>query len=158
MPERNALAPRPTTYKGIAMRSRLEAAWAEQFDAWGQAWQYEPQCYASEEGQYLPDFLLTPGSVFVEVKPWIDNDQIRDVLQEQMPRAARILHHNQGDQEWGLLVMFGATPRRTIHTFGAKQLRDNSFFFLPVDLFGPGARYAPYRAAPVASLHADRFV
>ena len=60
---------RPTTYNGIRMRSRLEASFAERLDAVGAPWQYEPQCFASPEGQYLPDFLT--GGAYVEVKPTV---------------------------------------------------------------------------------------
>jgi hypothetical protein len=67
------LTARPTTYCGEHMRSRLEAAWAEQFDAFGWTWEYEPQAFASEQGQYLPDFRLSiphvPLPVYAEVKP-----------------------------------------------------------------------------------------
>jgi hypothetical protein len=83
------LSPRPTTYKGIKMRSRLEARYAALFDERRFSWTYEPGCFANQEGQYLPDFELhdidvahafTPGwvdpflgarvrSVYVEVKP-----------------------------------------------------------------------------------------
>lgn len=51
------LKARPTKYKGIDMRSRLEAKYAQYLD--GQSllvWEYEPNCFASERGQYLPDF------------------------------------------------------------------------------------------------------
>lgn len=71
---------RPTTYNGVKMRSRLEAAWAEQFDSMGWAWKYEPECFATADGQYLPDFLVSiPGyadHVYVEVKPhhWISHE------------------------------------------------------------------------------------
>jgi hypothetical protein len=71
---RGKYTPRATTYAGIKMRSRLEAAWAEQFDAMGWPWRYEPECFASPDGQYLPDFLVSiPGyaaHVYVEVKPY----------------------------------------------------------------------------------------
>ena len=67
---------RPTNYKGIQMRSRLEALYAQRLDTSPQiglsGWQYEPRCFASAEGQYLPDFRLefTDGRVtYVEVKP-----------------------------------------------------------------------------------------
>ena len=67
------MAARPTTYKGVKMRSRLEAAWAEQFDAVHWTWQYEPHCFATSEGQYLPDFHLSipllSDNIYVEVKP-----------------------------------------------------------------------------------------
>ena len=49
---------RPTTYKGIEMRSRLEAGFAMWLDANHFDWKYEPKCFAGEAGQYLPDFGL----------------------------------------------------------------------------------------------------
>lgn len=52
------LIPRPTIYKGIKMRSRLEAKCAQWLDFVEAEWQYEPICYADERGQYLPDFVL----------------------------------------------------------------------------------------------------
>lgn len=59
---------KPTTYKGINMRSRLEARWAAMFDMLGWSWEYEP-----EIGQaYIPDFLLHGKDgvrVYVEIKP-----------------------------------------------------------------------------------------
>lgn len=70
------LAPRPTAYKGVQMRSRLEAGFAAWLDRWHFDWTYEPRAYASELGQYLPDFELSAVStlgaqytVFIEVKP-----------------------------------------------------------------------------------------
>lgn len=59
---------RPTTYKGIPMRSRLEAQAAARLDARGMKWEYEPQCFADETGQYLPDFYVH-GWGYIEVKP-----------------------------------------------------------------------------------------
>lgn len=59
---------RPTTYKGIQMRSRLEAQFAQWLDAGAFSWDYEPQCFADETGQYLPDFLV-PGVGYIEIKP-----------------------------------------------------------------------------------------
>jgi hypothetical protein len=60
---------RPTTYKGVQMRSRLEAKAAQMYDAAGLVWTYEPQCFASESGQYLPDFRIGESAYF-EVKPF----------------------------------------------------------------------------------------
>ena len=60
---------RPTTYKGIQMRSRLEADYAAYLDRRDCTWEYEPVCFASDEGQWLPDFLR-PGKtrMFQEIK------------------------------------------------------------------------------------------
>lgn len=48
---------RPTIYKGVEMRSRLEATYAEVCDRHGWGWRYEPYALASAEGQWLPDFV-----------------------------------------------------------------------------------------------------
>lgn len=68
------LQPRSAMYKGIRMRSRLEAAYAQYLDSHPFPWQYEPQCFADETGQYLPDFMLPGmgdglGDLYVEIKP-----------------------------------------------------------------------------------------
>jgi hypothetical protein len=69
---------RTTVYKGIAMRSRLEAGFAAWLDRKHFDWEYEPCAFASDDGQYLPDFRLRkvfaawlPGLItaYVEVKP-----------------------------------------------------------------------------------------
>lgn len=58
-----------TRYHGHRFRSRLEARWAVFFDAFGVAWEYEPQGYdLGALGYYLPDFIIA-GRVIVEVKP-----------------------------------------------------------------------------------------
>jgi hypothetical protein len=54
----DVIAARATVYRGIEMRSRLEAVVARFFDVAGLAWSYEPRAFANERGQYLPDFLL----------------------------------------------------------------------------------------------------
>lgn len=64
------LEAKPTAYKGINFRSRLEARWAAMFDLLGWTWEYEPEC----DGAYIPDFLLhgqgaDSCNVYVEVKP-----------------------------------------------------------------------------------------
>lgn len=62
---------RPTLYRGIPMRSRLEADYAAYLDRAGVAWEYEPTCFAGPSGQWLPDFRHgKPGSyTYVELKP-----------------------------------------------------------------------------------------
>lgn len=64
-----------TEYKGYRFRSRLEARWAVFFDACGVRWDYEPEGFLLDNGQYyLPDFLLhdvegrITGDLYVEVK------------------------------------------------------------------------------------------
>lgn len=59
---------RPTVYKGIQMRSRLEADYAAHLDRNGEEWGYETECFASSDGQWLPDFRVSGADVLVEVK------------------------------------------------------------------------------------------
>ena len=55
----NGLKAIETEYRGYRFRSRLEARWAVFFDACGVQWEYEPEGYVLDNGQYyLPDFLL----------------------------------------------------------------------------------------------------
>lgn len=62
---------RPTTHRGVQMRSRLEATAAAALDCHRLPWKYEPECFSDPEGQYLPDFLVGPPGAewYVEVKP-----------------------------------------------------------------------------------------
>ena len=75
---------RPTIYRGIPMRSRLEARVAAWFDRHQIPWVYEPTAFADQDGQYLPDFEIKDFGVagrgkrpvYVEVKPtWELADQ-----------------------------------------------------------------------------------
>ena len=56
------LAPRPTTYKGISMRSRLEADVAKRLDKQAIRWKYEPGRYQDQDNTYLPDFEIQHGA------------------------------------------------------------------------------------------------
>jgi hypothetical protein len=57
------------------MRSRLEARYAGWLDRHELVWRYEPQCFADEIDQYLPDFAVecriwgVECTVYIEVKP-----------------------------------------------------------------------------------------
>lgn len=87
---------RPTIYKGIQMRSRLEAKYAKRLDDSPKviSWKYEPVCYADETGEYLPDFLVTTesGRAFIEVKPHVaDLDEAlrkMHIIRATVPTAA----------------------------------------------------------------------
>ena len=64
-----AIQAQPTTYKGIVMRSRLEADWAATLDQLAIEWLYEPQLLRLPSGQrYLPDFWLLELRTVIEVK------------------------------------------------------------------------------------------
>jgi hypothetical protein len=61
----------PTTYRGVNMRSRLEARWAHLFDQFGWNWYYEPIDLAG----WIPDFVLDGHGykpLLVDVKPFTD--------------------------------------------------------------------------------------
>lgn len=74
---------RPTLYKGIRMRSRLEADYASHLDRQALPWEYEPTCFGGPDGQWLPDFRVFTNTKsgldfeeFLELKPlgWIEGD------------------------------------------------------------------------------------
>ena len=59
----------PTEYRGILMRSRLEASFARALDRAGVSWVYEPRCFEGPEGRWLADFN-TDRYGYVELKPF----------------------------------------------------------------------------------------
>jgi hypothetical protein len=81
---------RATWYKGIEMRSRLEADFAAFLDGVAKVkFDYEPFCFAGPDGQWLPDFRVQyeDKTVYFEVKPAsLPDDQIDQTL-EQMTVA-----------------------------------------------------------------------
>ena len=89
------IAARPTVYRGIQMRSRLEARFAAYLDLLGAVWSYEPRAYGGRGGQYLPDFQV--GDMFIEVKPTRDRavavaDSGRmEVIWESEPEAQLVI-------------------------------------------------------------------
>lgn len=101
------LTPRPTIYKGVAMRSRHEATFAAYLDALNLTWEYEPCAFGSEVGQYLPDFRVTTRSGatwYVETKgPEIIDPEL---LQRRMEiiwasdPAARLFLCDKHEQWW----------------------------------------------------------
>jgi len=112
---------RPTVYKGIQMRSRLEAGFAAWLDMIGDVeWAYEPAAYGDESGQYLPDFLLLnvliqqhhprrpERKVFVEVKPKRQDDELllslARILWSSEPQAFLLTVWPEGST-WGLRLI-----------------------------------------------------
>jgi hypothetical protein len=55
-------------YKGYTLRSRVEFAWAQHFEAEGLHWAYESKTFRDGKESYTPDFVL-PGC-YVEIKVW----------------------------------------------------------------------------------------
>lgn len=93
---------RPTVYKGIKMRSRLEARYAAFLDGYGIHWEYEPDCFADETGQYLPDFRITvdvngkPHHRYIEIKPYITPE----IVATAAPMMERIWSTDRSANLW----------------------------------------------------------
>lgn len=64
---------KPTKYAGVVFRSKLEANWAELFDAIGLAWEYEPVVIPG----WMPDFRIAE-KWYAEVKPVSDTRTIHE--------------------------------------------------------------------------------
>jgi hypothetical protein len=110
---------RPTVYKGIEMRSRMEAGFAAWLDQRHFDWKYEPDCFAGPKGQYLPDFglygvdcqwLEAPATVYVETKPlgWSEREGEFDDYETLMRRMA-IVWQSQPDA----VLLLAQPPERT---------------------------------------------
>ena len=85
MPLEN-IAPKPTVYRGITFRSRLESRWAVYFDTLRLKWSYEPYPIKLSGGHtYTPDFLVM-GAVkhkgLWEVKPSLPTDDVYETLKQ----------------------------------------------------------------------------
>lgn len=65
---------KPTKYKGIKFRSKIEAQWAAFFDLTGIVWEYEPERFEKWE----PDFLIKGiKPIYVEIKPFVNKETIK---------------------------------------------------------------------------------
>ncbi len=111
-------AARPTTYNGVRMRSRLEAGYAQWLDRAGLAWQYEPQCFGSLAGQWLPDFridsLLLRGSdrprvAYVECKYAGWDEQVEPREWSQLLRRMKGVHESERESVLLLEMPGGVT-------------------------------------------------
>jgi hypothetical protein len=112
---------RPTVYNGVEMRSRLEAGFAQWLDQMRWKWEYEPECFASPNGQWLPDFHI-PGircvwidpettelegvtDIYVEIKP-----AIFDRAQSAAMRLRMSSLYESRPDSVALLVREGTNP------------------------------------------------
>lgn len=94
---------RPTTHRGIQMRSRLESKFARYLDSMSVEFKYEPRAFSGKSGEYLPDFQLTEVEVplFVEVKP-----TFRDIAAvERGMERMEIIWESEPDA--ALMMVFG---------------------------------------------------
>lgn len=96
---------RPTTYRGIHMRSRLEARVAAVLDASGHEWVYEPNAFASPGGQYLPDFRVGT-DLYIEVKPLLTPLELirvqrqMTIIWDSEPNAELMIWLNEQGEAW----------------------------------------------------------
>lgn len=70
------VTPLPTTWNGVAYRSRTEARFAVFMTTAGIPFEHEPQAYRVAGRGYLPDFRIRPhrgaDQVWMEIKPSVD--------------------------------------------------------------------------------------
>lgn len=105
-----------TKYRGFRFRSRLEARWAVFFDALGIRWDYEPEGYQLNTGEwYLPDFFVhfaarnfcgakfPRGGYWIEIKPTAP-----DVLTVQKLADVCIGTSHSGYILWGSPWAYGS--------------------------------------------------
>jgi hypothetical protein len=89
---------KPTVYRGVQMRSQLEARWAGVLDAAGIEWEYEPHVVnlGSSRGHwvggYLPDFWLPVLRTWIEVKgPHMQRIEKTRALARQLGKDGLVL-------------------------------------------------------------------
>ena len=94
----------PTTYKGVQMRSRMEARCAFFLDLMGWDWEYEPESIMLHTGvPFRPDFRANEGMIWVECRGYdnqLGNRQIQDFA-AYLPEIRRVA----GDDGIVFLVM-----------------------------------------------------
>lgn len=88
---------RPTEYRGVMMRSRLEADFAYHLDNQQAAWRYEPLIFGARGKGYMPDFEVTrpDGLHYIEVKPRLaevgDAKKRMEVIWRDYPDAVLVV-------------------------------------------------------------------
>jgi hypothetical protein len=142
---------RPTVYKGIEMRSRMEAGFAAWLDQHDFDWKYEPDCFAGPEGQYLPDFglygvncqwLSAPATVYVETKPfgWGERDEEFDDYERLMRRMA-VVWQSQPDA----VLILAQPPQRNADRKGESSAL---LPYLPAEVGLLDLDMSPSRSSP----------
>jgi hypothetical protein len=96
----------PTSYRGVSFRSRLEATWAYNLDAWGISWSYEPEGFTLPSGaRYLPDFWLPDIRTWLEVKGpgvgGLEKTEWFRLLVMYKPECRRHTIHANPDRKFG---------------------------------------------------------
>jgi len=101
----------PTIYRGIQMRSRLEAAWALFFDEHGVRWAYEAEGFDFGDVRYLPDFYLPDCRTFVEVKGVMDEASEQKISALAAAAGARGIKVIVGEAPAGVRFHFRASEQ-----------------------------------------------
>lgn len=70
-----------TTYKGVQLKSRMEAQCAYLFDCLGWDWEYEPFSYMAGGVCYIPDFLIRCESAFLECRGYNSEKGARQIVE-----------------------------------------------------------------------------
>lgn len=95
----------PTEYRGVQMRSKLEADFARHLDRKGIEWTYEPAIFGPRGSGYLPDFLLNANvePAYVELKPTIAQalaaQRRMEIIWQQRPEAVLVVVSTE-DNRW----------------------------------------------------------
>lgn len=150
---------RPTTYNGVKMRSRLEARFAAWMDSQSWEWVYEPECFASDQGQYLPDFeVLAPtpqvwmddgikdwgGRLFIEVKPTLAHhrgtlNKNAQIIEACLPTAL-LVGMGHSDPEGAFAAYLGWVSQGLTVPLPMVRMRHVPLFVLGFDLLYTVAR------------------
>lgn len=111
----------PTEYRGVAMKSRLEASVAWLLDQLHMEWQYEPQSFLLPNGvNYWPDFYVPSHDLWVEARGY-DTPKGRKQL-------LGFVDHLYGDAAW-------CTPE-SMETYPYRGQGTSFLCFGPYTIFG----------------------
>lgn len=100
---------RPVAYRGISMRSQLEADFAHFLDGKQVRWDYEPEYFGGPGEGYLPDFRIVrdTGATYVEVKPTIAEvpraQKRLELVWERHPDATLLVVCGEGNNFYAAL-------------------------------------------------------
>lgn len=103
----NRIPAKPTLYKGIRFRSRLEARWAVFFESILEPWEYEPVVEITA-GRYQPDFYIPSRRALIEIKPLIRGSSEPWSLIEEDWSEQTALYEEACGSDRQLYVIFGS--------------------------------------------------
>lgn len=126
--DKPTLPARPTYYRGILMRSRLEATVAEWLDARMVKWEYEPARYHGQGSTYLPDFRLP--EVLIEGMPQILHLEVKPHRADRQP-AGEWVGPLLKSMEW----IWQSEPEARLAVTSAHE---DTFWRLPITWQSPG--------------------